>query len=298
MISIEDRVNYYYGNFSYDTNYPEIEKVPINHKAFRYSFGADLSKINQTYIPDIIRYAKIAKDKLFFFIGDTPYVDNFFPVLTKIRERDNPLSNGVISNLNTLVHWDPIKFVLQIDVSWFKKNNKIRWRGSDTGIHINDGRYNRLDFVKDYKNKYDIGFNKAVGCFHHKIDLSEYMKPSIGIRDLLTQKYHICIDGNDKASCLNWVLASNSVPIMPKPKFHSWLCEPWLEPNVHYVEINDDFSNLEEKINWCQENDEECYNIAVKGKEFIMQNFGNIHDQLAIEKTLIEKIEYHICNLG
>ena len=100
-------------------------------------------------------------------------------------------------------------------------------------------------------------------------------------------KYLPVIDGNDKSSSLGWVMASNSVPVMPRPRFHSWMCEPWMIAGVHYVEVKADWSDFEERLDWCRHNDEECKKIAENGKIFMMQ-FMNQTQETYIEQKLTE----------
>ena len=99
------------------------------------------------------------------------------------------------------------------------------------------------------------------------------------IPDLLKYKYLPVVYGNDKSSSLGWVMASNSVPIMPVPRYHSWMCESFLEPGVHYVEVKRDFSDMIEKIEWCKQNDAECKKIAENGKQFMLQFMNTTQEQ-------------------
>ena len=84
-------------------------------------------------------------------------------------------------------------------------------------------------------------------------------------------KYIISVEGNDKDSGLNWKLQSNSVIFMPKPKITSWLMEELLIPNVHYIQLKDDFSDLGEKFEWCQGNQNKCKEIIRNANEYIFQ---------------------------
>ena len=126
----------------------------------------------------------------------------------------------------------------------------------------------------------------------------KYYRPSISIAEQLQYKYIPILDGNDKASCLNWVLSSNSIPLIPKPRFHSWLCEKFLEPNVHYVELNEDYSNLEEKLQWCSDNDKTCQEIAVNGKYFM--SLFTVEKEQIVEQTLMSLVDdiYNRLNKG
>ena len=49
-------------------------------------------------------------------------------------------------------------------------------------------------------------------------------------------------------------MSSNSLAVMPKPKFESWFMEGLLIPDHHFVEIKRDYSDLEEKLNYYIDN--------------------------------------------
>lgn len=64
------------------------------------------------------------------------------------------------------------------------------------------------------------------------------------------------------------------------------MCEPFLVPGVHYVEVARDFSDLPEKIAWCESHDEECRQIAINGKLF-MKQFEDPKTEETIEKIIV-----------
>ena len=287
MISIEDRIDFYFGNFEYG-KVPPPKKDPVKHD-YPFCSNQNFRTLNLPYIQDVNRYLKYCFQPLWFQCGDSSYELNPYPVLVKTRDNDSINANGVISNLNSDRHWGICNQIINNFSSlpsWKNKKNEIVWRGVTTGLRHKN--YNRENFVKDYFNKYDVGFVQIVQGASHLID---YLKQPIHPLNLLEYKYIAVIDGNDKASSLSWVLASNSVPIMPKPRFHSWLCEPWLEPSVHYVEVNNDFSDLEDKIEWCRSHDKECEEISKNGREFITQNFKNEQE---VEQILIDRVINHV----
>jgi len=72
-------------------------------------------------------------------------------------------------------------------------------------------------------------------------------------------------------------MSSNSLCFMVKPKFETWFMEGQLIPNFHYVLINDDYSNLEEKINY--------YIINSEKAEDIIKNANNYVDQFMNKKS-------------
>ena len=76
---------------------------------------------------------------------------------------------------------------------------------------------------------------------------------------------------------------------MSKPRFHSWACEKFLEPNIHYVECKRYFSDFLDKVEWCMSNDGEAKKIAQNGKKF-MKMFSNIENENKIERELINTL--------
>ena len=66
-------------------------------------------------------------------------------------------------------------------------------------------------------------------------------------------------------------MSSNSICVMPKPKYETWFMEGKLEAGVHYVEVNDDFSNAEEKINYYSKHTEEALHIIKNANAYVDQ---------------------------
>jgi hypothetical protein len=75
---------------------------------------------------------------------------------------------------------------------------------------------------------------------------------------------------------------------MSAPKVCSWLMETTLVPNYHYVLLKDDFSNLKEKLNWCNDNPEICKEIISNANHFMSQ-FSNLNNEIELEKRVINK---------
>lgn len=73
----------------------------------------------------------------------------------------------------------------------------------------------------------------------------------------------MALEDNDVASNLKWIMSSNSVAVMPKPRFETWFMEERLIPNYHYIEIRSDYSDLPEKIDCYSEHPSEAKAIAL-----------------------------------
>ena len=99
----------------------------------------------------------------------------------------------------------------------------------------------------------------------------EWHRPLITLYDHLKYKFILCIEGNDVASNLKWVMSSNSVAVMPRPHYETWFMEGRLVPGYHYIEIKDDFSDLEEKLQHYLDHPEEAEAIARHANEWTAQ---------------------------
>jgi hypothetical protein len=89
----------------------------------------------------------------------------------------------------------------------------------------------------------------------------QWLVSKASIRQHLKYKFILCLEGNDVATNLKWVMSSNSLAVMPIPKFETWFMEGALIPDYHYVAIADDFSDLEEKLNYYMENTDQALKI-------------------------------------
>lgn len=287
-LSKQQRLDFYTGRSCKFTNQEPLSGSALHDLPFLAEAGKPYKSRNN-YDNDVIRYVTISKSKkLWFQCGDSPYYGSY-PVLVKIRDSFKK-SFGVLSNLNSARHWGLVP-LMSSDSKWEQKKNDWVWIGADTGNDIDDNP--RLKFVKKFHESHDVGFSgKLQNKFTHPtIYLDKYYKDPKSINFVSSYKYQAVVEGNDKSSALNWILASNCVPIMSKPRFHSWLCEEYLVPGFHYVECKRDFSNFLDKIQWCKDNDKEAREIALNGRRFISDNFGEPKREHSIEKSLIEFVE-------
>mmetsp|Transcript_17223 Transcript_17223/g.32164 ORF Transcript_17223/g.32164 Transcript_17223/m.32164 type:complete len:123 (+) Transcript_17223:764-1132(+) len=89
------------------------------------------------------------------------------------------------------------------------------------------------------------------------------------MQDILSYKGIIVLEGNDVSSGLKWALLSSSVVLMPEPLFTSWAMEELLEPWIHYIPIERDFSDLDEKVAWMIRHDAEARRISYRATLWI-----------------------------
>lgn len=223
-------------------------------------------------------------DKYFYLsTGDITHHTNIFSIC---KNRWHDFEDSVILRcLNFNRHWhfyynkplDNIAFKDKLDI--------VFWRGTTTGEP--NRRANRFILVEKWFNKnnnIDIGFSFI--C-QGKDNYINYVKEKVLITNFLQYKYLLSVEGNDKDSGLNWKLNSNCVVMMARPGVTSWLMETTLIPNYHYVLLNDDFSDLEEKLEWCNQNQDKCIEIIKNANDF-MKQFA--------DEALEEKLEEDVIN--
>lgn len=198
------------------------------------------------------------------------------PIIRKSRKITD--GHSVLFDLRSLRYNTPCGVVDKQDIGWTKKKHSVIWRGATTGQVTREG------FVKNYFDQFNIGFSTV----KQKPHLSEYLKPKVSIAEQLQYKFIVSLQGNDLASNIRWVLHSNSVPIMPKPIWTSWTMEDKLKPFVHYLELNDDLSNLEELLEWAKNNEAECQQIALNGRHYVAQFLDRKYDD-KVRMQLLEE---------
>lgn len=303
-MDIQDRVKYYLGDLY------EKDTVTINFKnkqANNEKFPPNIMK--KTCVTDIYNICNFQRDAFHVYavpiiniaysnVDLKKYIDK--DILFRWGDWTEPLNsneyyitkaktvsdkNAVILKLEENRHWDSIRLVKQYDIPLKYKKNILIWRGATTGVN---GEYetNRLLAVKTLFNNElcDVGFSL---CCQEKLPV-DLLKNSLAMNELLTYKYHLVLEGNDVASGLKWQLYSNSVVFMRKPTKVSWAMEDKLVPFFHYIPIKDDFSNVTEMIEWANDHQEECENIAKNATKFIEQ-FLNPEREFLIQQTVLKK---------
>lgn len=195
-------------------------------------------------------------------------------------------SGVILKSLNAVRHWTPMEIVHD-RYEWKQKKNAVVWRGVTTGSRTRPG--NRFELMNRWYNadptKIDVGFIAVVQ--NAKVSEST-LKRSMPAAEMCSYKYILSVEGNDKDSGLNWKLTTKSVVFMPRPRVVSWLMKSTLEPFVHYVPIEDDFSDLQEKLEWCQAHESECLQIVKNANEY-MRKFYDTENEIYIENEVMRR---------
>jgi hypothetical protein len=266
--SIDERVEYYLSALIEPKN---IQIEIINEYPYEYTSFDETKDIYKTDFKTIKNKCNV-NQKFPIITGDAMSITEHF-VFTKTRfiSNDKRLSKMVVLPIGIEKHFNFANKIFHgydKELPWDKKSNKLVWRGATTGQDNSSYLHSRFRLVKKYFNQdwCDIAFNKI--C-QEKNDYISFVRESIPEDELLNHKYLLSIEGNDVATNIKWMLASNSVILSPKFTMESWFMEGKLLPFVHYVPIDPSFNDLKQKYEWCVKNPKKCQEISKNATKFI-----------------------------
>lgn len=172
------------------------------------------------------------------------------------------------------------------------KKSKIFWRGKLNGQIENKGE--QLTLVKLLTELHEKGGNisasnltllrkfprfKALDTFvrHPRFDIglspkdkkpytdhpyiSNWFRPYVPFGQQLDYRYLLAIGGSDIATNFYRSLDSNSIVFKVNTPWEGFL-DGQFKPWTHYVPIEFDYSDIEEKFDWCESNHSKCVEIV------------------------------------
>ena len=83
-------------------------------------------------------------------------------------------------------------------------------------------------------------------------------------------------------------MSSNSLAVMPRPTCESWFMESRLEPGVHYVEVKDDYSDLETQMDYYSSHPREAEEMARNANRYVDQ-FRDLRRERYISLLVMQK---------
>ncbi len=243
---------------------------PLSDKAIKLA-DLKIPERKRVYYFDTYEYTRFFNPELHahFLFGDITHVPDE-PSITKSRPIHGDNKNSVILKLEKVRHFMYVKH----DKPFTEKKDKLIWRGV-TGSKTQN-REHRMKFMAMYFNNSlcDLGkINEGGGP-------EEWRKETITINQHLDYKFILSLEGNDVASNLKWVMSSNSIAVMPRPKYETWFMEGTLIPDHHFILINDDYSDLEEKLAYYVKHTDKALHIIKNAHEYIDQFRVNRREDL------------------
>ncbi|MDF7825524.1 glycosyl transferase family 90 [Pontiellaceae bacterium B12227] len=254
---IEDRVNHYNKiNHPFELTSKAVclgDISPSKRSAYYYDLRSVLR-----YFPAAVQFD--------YEFGDVRVIKDE-PALVKSRPIAADNQNNVLLRLNQVRHFVSI----QDNTPFRDKKELLVWRGAGW-------QQTRRDFLKEYWNHPLCD----VGQVNPPCDIvpKEHVKSKMTIAEQLKYKFILSLEGTDVATNLKWIAQSNSLCFMRKPRMESWFMEERLIGGKHYVELQDDYADIGEKIEYYGKHSEEA--------EEIIQNFKNYYQMFT--DPLLEQI--------
>ena len=267
---ILQRVDYY-------NRLPQLVETPAALRPLaEHRFGT----IQSAYFFDSYEFTRFFDDRLRWAIepGDVTEVPSV-PSILKSRPVEGDLANAVVLNLDKHRHF----LFLRDEIPFRDKTDRAIFRANINYPHPN--HVVRLRFVEQYYGSAicDVGVSNRAPVVREA-----WLRPRISEYDHLASKGVMCLEGNDVATNLKWVMSSNSLAVMPRPRYETWFMEGRLVPNYHYVAIKPDYSDLEERLQYYIDHPEEGEAIVRHAHEYIAQ-FADRHRERLISLLVLQR---------
>ncbi|WP_163556808.1 glycosyl transferase family 90 [Helicobacter suis] len=197
--------------------------------------------------------------------GDVNY-NMLIPTFCKSRpvlSKTHPYSYNVLLPLDRRRHFKHI--FPPVNLPFSAKKDMLFFRGASLQPH-------RIAFLQRYFNHplMDLGH---VGTTLNDSKLEQILlplsKPRASIARHLEYKFILSLEGYDVTSNLKWILSSNSIALMPAPKFESFFLESQLIPNVHYILIKDDYSDVQAQLKFFSTRPRDCLRIIAHANAYV-----------------------------
>jgi hypothetical protein len=259
-----DRVNYY----------NKLEKCEDQLKFLpslrEFKFPAN----RRVYYFDPYEYTRFFSKNLraAFIPGDVIHIPEV-PTIIKSRPVLGNNANSVVLKIEKVRHFMFVKD----KKSFADKKNMLVGRGAVFQEH-------RKRFLEMYFNHPLCN----IGMVNKDNVNDQWLVEKMTIDQQLEYKFILSLEGNDVATNLKWIMSSNSLAVMPRPTYETWFMEGRLIPNHHYVLIKEDFSDLEERLNYYIENQEEAVQITKNANEYVKQ-FRNTEREDLISLMVLDK---------
>ena len=174
-------------------------------------------------------------------------------------------------------------------VPWSQKRGAFVWRGATTGFW-HGGQHLRRHFVHSMSSSHDVRFVRSMSNHTGKLKLPcaanefvchpNHTGNAMNQLQILKYKYALSLEGNDCATNLKWLMAQNSVVVMPQPRIETWLMEGLLRPWVHYVPL-DDPTRADALLDWLEAHEADCLRIVRNANAWIQAVISDLFGLVA-----------------
>lgn len=226
----------------------------------------DLQKLVRYFPPQL---------QLRYLFGDLTVTPDQ-PTLVKSRPigsaADN--ANAVLLRLNQVRHY---RFAVD-KRPYRNKRDAAVWRGKSRNKPV------RQEFLKRYRDHPTCD----IGDSDRRMHGTSLYRPYLSIGEQLAYKCVISIEGNDVATNLKWIMASNSVCLMAQPRFETWFLESRLKPDHHYIQLRDDFADLDEQLDRVLSNPDLAEWIIANAQSYVVP-FRDRHRERLLGLAVLDR---------
>ncbi|CAG5131230.1 unnamed protein product [Candidula unifasciata] len=252
----------------------------INNKVYRKCYGEHIgfNMFADAILLSLTRKMFLSDVEFFINLGDwplenKPLKDKPIPIFSWCGSKQTydivlptyDITEASLEMMNR-VSLDIFSVQANTGPKWENKTNKVFWRGRDS-------RKERLQLVEMSLKHPDLIDARLTNMFFFPKNSSKYgeLAEHVSFFDFFQYKYQLNIDGTVAAYRLPYLLAGDAAIFKQESDYYEHFYSE-LEPNVHYIPIRRDLSDLLEKIQWAREHDDEVRKVAENGQVFARKN--------------------------
>ena len=230
-------------------------------------------------------------------VGETEYYEKHSVILDDPNEYAKMHSKQYV--LTQSQHTD-YPFAIGIpDRHYFLCNLYNPFRSFHRGIPFRN-KINKIIFGarNERGSKYNFTKRRDIECNQRQYFVSDavpkdniYCSATLWIdsKTMVDYKYILDIDGGACTwDATAWKLNSGSVIFKTASTWRQWFYDEY-QPWIHYVPVDDDFANIQERFQWCESHPEECEKMIANCLA-LFQKIFRFHNVIEYCETVLDKV--------
>src|SRR5699024_560999 len=153
--------------------------------------------------------------------------------------------------------------------------------------------FSRIKLVNSYANSrvVDAKFSgntvdRFVASSLRKDDITS---SAVHTSEMMEYRYLLCPAGNDVSSALYWIIRTNSIAFKEETAYET-VPDYFLKPWVHYIPISPGLHDIEEKFEFCENNQDYCKQV--------IENAQSAYSAITTTNTWVESESIVLDRLG
>lgn len=241
-----------------------------------------IGKLSHTIdsIKRAIRYKPPIETAFIFDYADLINDDENYPEIPIFGICKRKSSKGILIPDNALERTHSRSKQHSKEFPWEKKMAKGYFLGATTGERMTSAnlfdqpRIKLVKLSKEYPELLDAKFSIYIsGEFDEEVARCTFLEefkvyPKASLKEISKYKYVIDVDGITNSWIRSrYALSSNSLTVKHKTPFCQWFYSGVTE-GVHFLEVERNFSDIVEKIQWAEETQDECKEMIKNASKF------------------------------